>query len=255
MQLVCPNCGENIPSEHINIQRMAAVCPNCDTVFQFTIPESKIKRRKIRQPQRLTLHETEDHLQMAFRTNFRLDKDETFLSVAGLSAILTFVTVMLIVSGVHSGRGEILLMPVAMGLGIALLMYWFALIVYNKTYIEADDEEIVISRKPLPNILNQARHVNLSGIMAIRYEETPISKKEGYDTPRFRVWAETADSSRKTIVNDVIDDYALFITQRLNEYLRLDADDDESETTDVEQGIVHEQALVDLMRPSEMRES
>jgi hypothetical protein len=193
---------------------------------------------------------------MTFRTNFRLDKDETFLSVAGLSAILTFVTVMLIVSGELRGEIlEILLIPIAMGLGIAFLYYWFALIVYNKTYIEADDEEIVVSRKPLPNLLNQARNVSLSGVVAIRYEETPISKKEGYDTPRFRVWAETVDGSRKTIVNDVIDDYALFITQRLNEYLRLDADDDESETTDVEQGIVHEQALADLMRPSEMRES
>jgi hypothetical protein len=253
MQLVCPNCGKNIPSEHINIQRMAAVCPNCNTVFGFAIPESKIKRRKVRQPKRLTLHESDDHLQMAFRTNFRLDKDETFLSVAGLTALLSFVTVMLIVSG--ELRDEILFTPIAMGLGIAFLLYWLALIVYNKTSIEADDEEIVISRQPLPNFLNQARQVNLSGVVAIRYEETPISKKEGYDTPRFRVWAETADGSRKTIVNDVTDDYALFITQRLKEFLRLDAEDNESGVMDNEPDIVHELALADLMQPSEMHQS
>ena len=33
--LTCPNCAGEIPSQNINIDRMVAVCPTCDTIFQF----------------------------------------------------------------------------------------------------------------------------------------------------------------------------------------------------------------------------
>lgn len=248
MQLSCPNCGEGIPSENINIQEMAAVCPACDTVFPFELPESKTKRRKVKRPERLTLRETDDQLQMAFRTNFRLDRSEAFLSGIIMSLVFTFTTLMLTEEFLAGDVSALL--PAGFGLVTLFSYYWLALIVYNKTHIEMDAEKIRVSRRPVPSLFSQTNEVHLSGVVAIRYEETPVSKREGYDTPRHRVWAERADGSRKIIVNDVIDEYALFISQRLNDYLNLDTHLDVSSLIDDEPEI--EEAPDELAQASQM---
>jgi len=104
-------------------------------------------------------------------------------------------------------------------------LYTAVITAYNKTHIEMDADKIRVSRKPLPG-WDQNIEVSLHGVSAIRYEETAISKKEGYDLPRYNVWAETPDGTRRIIVKDVIEDYAVFIAQRLNERLMQDAEDD-----------------------------
>ena len=53
-----------------------------------------------------------------------------------------------------------------------------------------------------------------------------LNREEEYDMPRYRVWAETADGSRKMIVNDVIEDYAYFVVQRLEERLHSETEYD-----------------------------
>ena len=226
MQLICPNCGEPISSEHINIQRMVAVCSHCHTVFQFDPSDSKIKRRKVKRPQHFTLDERDGRVDMAFRTNFRLDKNEAFLSSAGLSAFFTFLTAGLFVN--YFANQESALMVAGFAVVTLLLYYRLALVAYNKTHIEISDESIEVSRKPLPNLLRQPNTISLSGIEKIRYEETPASKQESYDTPRYNVWAEAVDGHRKLIVGDVVEDYAVFISQQLNEMLGLGASPDVS---------------------------
>ena len=226
MQVNCPNCGAKVTAEKINIQKMTAVCTACDTVFRFDLPEAKAKRRKVKPPVNLSVHDG-DTLQMDFWTNFKLERSENFLSsiIGGFS--MAFVALMLILSG-----GVPSILPIAFVLLAALLFYWSALIVVNKTHIEMDQDAIRVIRKPIPNPLNHGDEISLAGVVAIRYEETAISKKEAYDLPRYRVWAETADGSRRTIVNDVTEEYAVFITQRLDERLQTDADSDVSRLED-----------------------
>jgi hypothetical protein len=222
MQLKCPNCGEPISSQHINIQQMAAVCPACHTVFQFDPSDSgsKIKRRKVKRPQQVTAYESDNHLHIAFRTNFRLDKNEALLSVAGFSVIFTFITLTLLSQPSVIAKAPFI--PLGFSLITLVLYYLLALVAFNKTHIYINDEQIEVSRKPLPNPLTQPTTITLAGIETTRYEETPVSKKEHYDTPRYNVWAEMVDGNHKLIVGDVIEDYAVFVSQRLNEFLDLD---------------------------------
>lgn len=222
MQVNCPNCGEKVTSDHINIQKMTALCPACDHVFTFDLPEDKVKRRKVKQPVKLTLRDA-DTLRMDFRTNFRLDRNEAFLGsiIGGLS--FTFVAGVLITAG---GAPPLVLFAIL--LIAALFFYWLALTVVNKTQIEMDEDAIKVTRKPIPNPLNRGYEVSLAGVEAIKYEETANSKKEAYDTPRYRVWAETEDGSRRTVVNDVTEEYAVFIAQRLEERLHMNDDVDVS---------------------------
>jgi hypothetical protein len=216
MQVNCPNCGAKVPAEHINIQKMAAVCPACDTVFPFDVSDAKAKRRKTKQPEKLTLRDAET-LHMEFWTNFRLDSNEAVVLGSIGGGGMSFMALLMLATG------EVPLLIPLMFLGIALFFFYLiALTVVNKTHIDMDESAIRITRKPLPNLFNQGDEVSLAGVTAIKYEETAISKKEGYDTPRYRVWAETADGSRRTIVNDVTEDYAVFIAQRLEERLHMD---------------------------------
>jgi hypothetical protein len=220
MKLNCPECGTPIPAENINIQKMAAVCPSCGAVFQFEPAEAKSKRRKVHQPQNLELHDTDDRLQMAFHTNWRLPQNQAFLSSIMMSIASTILTIS-VASGISEGL--IWTIPAGFALVTLLLYYWVATIIYNKTHIVMDDEKISVSRKPL-SVFEQKNDVSLAGVTVIRYEETPISKKEGYDLPRYNVWAETPDGSRRIIVKDVVEEYAVFIAQRLNERLAFESD-------------------------------
>ncbi len=225
MRVTCPHCGEVIPSANINIQRMTAVCPACDNVFQFEAPAAKTKRRKVKQPEQLDLRETEDRLHLAFRTNFRLDQHEAFRSSMVMSLVFTFITLMMI--GAFSTKEDVpLIMPGVFVLITAAMYYWTALIAYNKTHIDVDHERIKVTRQPLPSPFNQITEYDLAGIAAIRYEETPASRKAGYDTPRYRVWADMGDGGRKIILNDLIEEYALFVVQVLNERLSQEAGDE-----------------------------
>jgi hypothetical protein len=232
MQLQCPNCGEKIAAGNINIQDKIAVCSACDTVFKFELPEEKAKRRKIKQPQNLVVRD-EETLQMSFRTNFRLDRDEGFVSSSSLAAFAIGIGGLMFMS---SAAGEVPpILPVAIALFAVLMVYFMALIAYNHTELEMDDEVIRLSRKPLPSLRNQAQEFQLSGIASFTAEETPMSIKEAYDTPRYHVWAEMQDGTRKIIVADLIEDYGYFIAQKLDERLHSDDALDSSRLEDFEQ--------------------
>lgn len=248
MQLICPNCGEPVDAENINIQRMAAVCPACHTVFQFdpSDSDSKIKRRKIKQPPQITSSERDDRLTIAFRTNFRLDQNEAFLASAGFSVLFTFMTIVL----ASQSDSDAAIVTLGFGLFTLMLYYLLGLVAYNKTHIEISDEQITVSRKPLPNLLTQPNTISLSEIEIVRYEETAASKKDSYDTPRYNVWAERVDGNRKLIVGDIIEDYAVFISQRLNESLDVDSEPGVARLSDDEWEAVDERATDEHIRQS-----
>ena len=224
MQVRCPNCGAKVSAENINIQKMTAVCAACDTVFSFDLPEDKAKTkwRDVRQPEKLVLRNAET-LRMEFATNFRLDRNVNFImgSAGGVGMLL--LAMMLNTDPEVPG-----LLTLGVLIMVAALFYWSILTVLNKTHIEMDEDTITVERKPFPNPFQHRVELSLDGVTAIKYEETAMSKKEAYDTPRFRVWAETAGGISQTIVSDVIEEYAVYISQTLQERLFSDPDADVS---------------------------
>lgn len=225
MQVNCPNCGAKVTADHINIHQMTAVCANCDTVFPFSLPAAQVKakRRKVKQPTNLTLRDEADALQIEFRTNFRLDKNESV--IASVLGGLSFLLVSLLLIG--SGKAPFILTGAFLGITLALF-YLTTLMIANKTHIKMDEDTITVRRRPLPNPLDAGREVSLAGVTSIKYEETAVSKKEAYDTPRYVVWAETEDGTRRVIINDALEEYAVFTAQRLNERLQTDLEPDTS---------------------------
>jgi len=228
MKLNCPNCGEPIPADQINIQQMAAVCPNCDTVFSFQPPSEKSKRRKIKQPAHLTLHDGEP-LEMAFRTNWRFETDQTTTTAGFLAVFFTIFSLVMFNLGLD---GDLpLIIPMLFGVVGLSSMYRLATRLYNKTHIVMDEATINVNRQPLPALASQAQAINLADVTAIHCDETEASIREQYDTPRYRVWAETSGGTRRVIVDNLVEDYAFFVAQQLQQRLELDTEHDISHLT------------------------
>ena len=220
MQLNCPNCENSVTSENINIQEMVAVCSNCDTIFSFENPnkQAKQKRRKVHQPPHIDVQDSDTGVSLSFRTNFRLDKDESFVSSAIAGIAMMFVASIMISEAV-TDAGMPLQIPLMFALAAIAFFYWTATIVYNKTHIEMSDDSIRVSRQPIPSLASHRSQMSTYNIKSIYTEESDISKKEAYDTPRYHVWAEINDGSRKVIIKDVVEGYGAFIAQYLNENL------------------------------------
>src|SRR5690606_17043860 len=178
IHLTCPHCNTAIPANNINVQEMTAVCPSCNAVFRFNAPDveaAKIKRRKVKRPDHLTVQENDDHLEMAFRTNFRLDQNGDFISIALLTVMFAALTVYLMLSVDRIAGGAFY--PASLAITL-FLTYGLGLMVYNRTHIKADDTDVRVSRGPLPNLFATERKIYTDEIVKVRCEETEISKKE-----------------------------------------------------------------------------
>ncbi|MEO1162255.1 MAG: hypothetical protein AAFV98_00605 [Chloroflexota bacterium] len=247
-QLVCPKCGETVSASNINVQELVAVCGNCDTVFKFESPAErakKAKRRKVKQPDKLTLQETTHNLHMDFRTNFRLDQNQAFLGAAmgsGISAMFAvWMSFMVAIDGLP------FLLPILFAMMAILWGYQAALVAYNKTHIDMNDERVRIERKPL-YAFRPAIDVSLAGADKIDTVETEISIERRYDTPRFRVFVERHDGTQRLIVNDLTEDYAYFVSRVLNERLQaIHEDYDTTRLTDMndDTDVVSDYQIVD----------
>lgn len=249
-QLNCPNCGSLVSAENINIQKMTAVCGVCATVFQFDTPEAetvKAKRRKVKQPQHLELHDGRT-LEMAFRTNWRLDQDNNVQGIGVTMGMMLFAMGAIVLNSPDSVFAPLLLL----GTIFLVMSYALALRLYNQTQLEITDDRIQIVRQPLPN-LSRSDSISLSGVTKIVAEETKASIENEYDTPRFAIWAERADDTRRLIVTDLVEDYAYFVAQQLDQ--RLHAEDylDTSRLVDAESDFG--QVVDDMIRHDEEQAS
>ena len=131
MRLACPDCGEPIAADNINVNEMVAVCGNCDTVFRFDVPDEKTKRRKTRQPDRLHVLEEDGVLDMWFTRV--LGKEDT-IARNGVSFASGFLTIMTLLTASGFLEGDVpILVPLILGTLMLVGYYVLALIMLDKT--------------------------------------------------------------------------------------------------------------------------
>lgn len=218
MQLICPECGHKITADQINIQALTAVCGACHTVFKFDTPTAKRKNRSSEQPTNLKVIQDGERLRLRFRTNFRLDKNANLLLALLLAVTLTIASANLI-EEYFTAAGSFIL-PVLTTLGALAALYQIALIIFNETVIEMDAHQIQHDRQPLPGLSFNKHKLLLDHVASFFAEETSISRKEAYDTPRFHVYARLEDGRSRIVIENLIEEYAVFIAERLNMHLQ-----------------------------------
>ena len=217
MRLVCPECGEPIAAENINVNEMIAVCGNCDTVFRFDLPHEKAKYRKTHQPEGLNVREEDGLLDMWFT---RVLGQEDIIARNGVGFAASFLTLMTILTTGGFLENDVpILVPIILGTLMLVGYYVLALIMLDKTRIIADEHQIRLHYEPLPNPFEEAVKVDFADIETIICEETEESKKAGSLKRYYHVGAKLLDGNRVLILKDKPEPYAKYITQRLEEKL------------------------------------
>lgn len=216
LTLTCPQCGQPIEADQINVQEMVAVCSTCNIVFRFAVPEQAQKRRKVQQPERLAVSEG-DELRIAYRRILGREAKETLLGV-GVASILFAIIFILVLGGILAGDVPLLVALIPLGF-LSFFGYALSLILLNESRIVVDEEQLSVSQKPLPAPFEEEPSLDLSRIVRIGCEETEASRKAGSVNQDYMVFAELLDGNRVLIAKELPRTYAFYIAQMLEETL------------------------------------
>ena len=242
MQLICPNCQSPITVDLINIQEMTAVCGTCHTVFGFDRPQSKQKQRKLKEPDTFDIRESDDNLHMSYGLTSPWYANENIIGgiIVGLAFFLFgFVF--------RDGAKFSPIIPLAIWSVALFSILWTIAFIMNRTHINMNDESIDVSRKPISALSSLRKLIDMTNVEAIHIDETAQSKTEGYETPKYRIWAEMSDRRQETILKDLIEPYASVVAQRLQNYLADMNDYEELFVEDALEDIVENDTDGDLL--------
>lgn len=216
MHLVCPECGETIPANNINVQKLIAVCPACAAVFPFDLPHDHPKRRKVKPPQDMRIDEDDDRLHLVFHTGTSLEQNQTTAALFLMTLLAALLTVLLGMSygTALTGTGGLLLV---LGAGFFTLSFAYGVLLglLNRTHVDVTRETIHVAHRPFP-ALHQHESVAVSDVQRIVCERIVTVTP---DTPKYRVQAELTDGSPHMIVNGVTERYAYFVAQCIQQHL------------------------------------
>jgi hypothetical protein len=240
MELKCPNCGEFIPVENINIQEMVALCGKCQHVFAFTRSTiaRKAKRRIPPQPKRVHVLVDDDGLELSFR--FVFGSGAKFGLV--MATFATVVSTLLLVNAFLSHEPTSLLFFFAL---IALVFSYVATVgVTTTTTITADTQHLEVSSGPLPFPIKDDKTLSTADITRVSFEETYESNSPL--PPSYNVYAELLDGARISVVTSLPRAHAQYIAATLDDYLHQDIDAGSMESgDDAFDGIEHLDTLAD----------
>ncbi len=215
MKITCRDCGATIPAANINIQRMVALCTDCNNVFALDQHKFARKPKRVipKRPPRVNLHtqDDDDHLALSYRMALGPGpKIGLFASSIG-SVVLTMMLFGMSADGAPGGA--ILLV----GLLLLFTLYLLAIIITTTTYISADDDTLQITTGPLPFPVSDDKTLNLDEIRRIYAKQTIEAFSGG--VPANNVYAEMNDSRRVPIVTSLPYDYAHYLALLLDDYL------------------------------------
>lgn len=213
MELKCPNCGQTIPAENINIQEMVALCSECHHVFEFTrsTVARKAKRHAPPRPERVQVCADDDWLVLSYRLVFGPGA-KFGLAMATLAA--TVFTIILVGASVNHEPAS-----VRFFLGLLALIFSYAAVagVTETTTITADHQHLEVSSGPLPFPIKDDKTLNAADITRISFDETYESNSPL--PPSYNVYAELTDGARISVVTSLPRPHAQYIAATLDDYL------------------------------------
>lgn len=217
MRLSCIECGKTIPAGNINVQEMIAVCSDCDTVFRFELSDDKPKRRKMKAPERMIVHE-DAPLHLSFSRVFGQEARSGLFGISFATFIFT-VIVITTVGGFLAGDIPIFV-PLLIGLLWSAGLYTVASLFFNTVTILNDGNQIRASHHPLPHPLQERDvAIDITAIQRIYLEQSYTSKRTGAAEKSFHIYIETFDGTRLVLLKGVPENYAMYIVQQINTQL------------------------------------
>lgn len=213
MILHCPECDAVVRAANINVQELAAVCQECDAVFNFDMADvgGRQKRRKYKAPAQLVETDNDDGLAMRYRRVFNEDERHLLIRSIIFAAVMTGVMILtLLVAAPVWVVGFLALLALAGWYALAAL--WF-----NTTSLTLDENGLHISKGPLPWFTGAPnRSFARAAIVDVTITET-LASRQGSGIKRYHhVRVQQPDGDAITILPSLPQAFARYIAQELN---------------------------------------
>ncbi|MBK6947969.1 MAG: hypothetical protein IPH16_07860 [Haliscomenobacter sp.] len=224
--LNCPNCGQLIEAEHINIENMAAVCSACNHVFNFaelvqpSTPQIRADGVQLELPKGFEVRRGMDELLIDVKwRNTRGGKG--FFTVFALFWNLFLIP--FVVMAISSGELKILLfLSLHLIVGISFLIYTLGLWL-NTTLITVSRKGIDVRHQPIPIPFNPKRQLIASDIQQLYVEEYVPSKTNGRPDITYAVRYKTHKGEDERLVKGFRSaNQALYIEREVEKFLGID---------------------------------
>ena len=233
MKLECPNCGASVPATNINVQETIAVCPACDTVFNFsggdvnvgssamqaTKPKNKFKYDEVRMPNSFDVQETDQKLTISYSWFSCIAPFLTFFALVWNGII--FGIFFPAISGFNNLGFPFAFFPLIFG-GVGVGLVYFNIAQYvNRTYIVIGPKEMQIYSKPLP--MPNTQTIKHDEIHQVYAKQRINRNSDGKRTITYEVQAAMHGNQHKKLVGSLSNaEQALFIEQEIEKYLGID---------------------------------
>ncbi len=230
-KLSCPSCAADIPAASMNIAETIAVCPSCDTVFDFGfIGEQKAKKKAKRKqqqllhpPKGLRITEKGDGFELSWRWFAPFVIFFTFFVVVW-DAFLIFWYRMALggtgFGGADSFDAMMLLFPlvhVAVGIG----MTYHVLATYlNRTTVQVSSDRVRVHVAPVPYPWKN-RTLSAADIEQA-YVKKSVKHGRKSTTVNYEVRVRMFARREETLVSTDNPEFALFIEQEIEAYLGIE---------------------------------
>ena len=215
MELKCTNCGSIILAENINIQKTLAVCAECNHVFDFSnmMLARKAKKRPPKKPERLHVQDVGEQLKLSYRLALSPGAKFGFLMCTIGSIIVPILLI--------SASNEPIPPKTSFFLffGMIMLAFWYTMAVFltTKTDIIAAEDALIVKTGPLPFPIKDDKIVDRHDINRVFSKET-MEWPPGM--PSHNVCMELSDGQEKSLVTALPQEYAFYITRKLDDYLQ-----------------------------------
>lgn len=224
MRLVCIECGTAIPAANINVNKLIAVCPACNSVFHFELHENKVKQRKIKAPERMVVHD-DAPLHLSYDRVFGSENRAALIGIG--FATFMFTVIMMTTIGGFLADDMSIFVPLFVGTLWFSFFYTELMLYFTKTRIISDGNQLRAEHEFFPHPLQEKdRSIDIHAIQRVFMEESYSSKRRVDAERSYHLYAETDADSRALILKGVPEKYALFIQQEIMKLVHEEADYD-----------------------------
>lgn len=221
VKLSCPNCGADIQTKDVNIQRLVAMCSQCNTAFSFEdrlTSTSTRERPDVLLPPGIEAYETAEEVDMVISWRQSGSSFLTFFTIVWNGFLIPFIVI-----AVTTGAWQMLLgISIHLLVGIGLLYNMIARFV-NTTHVNVDRYRLLVDHRPLRMPFYKDRNISVSEIKQVFVEKYVSSKTNGRPNFAFRV--SVALNSQRTV--QLIrglkhPDMAVYVEQQVERFLEIE---------------------------------
>ncbi len=228
-QIICTNCGAPLTAEHVNIQKLVAICPKCSHIFAIDppvqlSPETLTKRDKAKRPAIFEVQESHDEFHMSYL--WRKGADRSLMAALSITPIALGIVFTLVAASAHSAA------PLgAIGVPIMLLgIYILLTLVFNRSTLSVTPNELTVKGTPLYWPMVNYRF-KLSDVE--RAKSVPMGMSTDPEQDLYTVFVYLRNGRRKRFMAGLSLDQGQYLVEQISYYVEQNAQESGEEQADV----------------------